>query len=101
MAHLRDVCDPDAHMTGAAHRGSLRKARSPAFFLAIAMACGIPQAAHAQDVDPTSPNSSVSSDWIVTLGAWGNFSPEYSGSNRYDLGGSPIIDFADSDRGNG
>ncbi len=93
MAHLRDVCGPDAHMTGAAHRGSLRKARSPAFFLAIAMACGIPQAAHAQDVDPTSPNSSASSDWIVTLGAWGNFSPEYSGSNRYDLGGSPIIDF--------
>lgn len=37
--------------------------------------------------------ASASSDWVVTLGAWGNISPEFSGSNHYDLGGSPIIDF--------
>lgn len=37
--------------------------------------------------------ATASSDWVVTLGGWGNISPEYSGSSHYDLGGSPIVDF--------
>jgi outer membrane protein len=37
--------------------------------------------------------ATASSDWIVTLGGWGNISPEYSGAKHYDFGGSPIIDF--------
>jgi MipA family protein len=37
--------------------------------------------------------ASASSDWVVTLGGWGNISPEYSGSKKYNFGGSPIIDF--------
>lgn len=66
-------------------------------FLAAVVSCIAPHAALADgpfDNSIANPTiATASSDWVVTLGAWGNISPEFSGSSHYDLGGSPIVDF--------
>ncbi len=76
-------------------RGSI--AASAVVLLAIMLTCGEAEGALAQDVSPSATNSTFAayastSDLIVTIGGWGNISPEFSGSSRYDIGGSPIID---------
>ncbi|HML27293.1 MAG TPA: MipA/OmpV family protein [Hyphomicrobium sp.] len=74
-----------------------RRTVATAGLLALLVACGSAGAALADgpfDNSIANPAiASASSDWVVTLGAWGNISPEYSGSSHYDLGGSPIVDF--------
>ena len=35
---------------------------------------------------------STSTDWVVTIGGWGNFAPKYDGSDDYVFGGTPIVD---------
>lgn len=77
--------------------GVRRQAVFSAARVAAAIVCLAPPAARADGPFTNSianpAIATASSDWIVTLGAWGNISPEYSGSSRYDLGGSPIVDF--------
>ena len=34
----------------------------------------------------------ASSDWVVTIGGWGNFAPKYDGSDDYVFGATPIVD---------
>ncbi len=85
-----------AHVRG--RSGPLKAlAAGPAALLAIAAACCGPRAALADgpfenSILNSAGASASSSDWIVTIGGWGNISPEYSGSKHYDLGGSPILD---------
>jgi MipA family protein len=72
----------------------LAKVRLVAAILAVSVGAS---EALAQDVSPSATNSTfaayaATSDLIVTIGGWGNISPEYSGARKYDLGGSPIID---------
>lgn len=63
--------------------------------LAAAFVLSYAQLLHAQDTITNSSGvtAAASSDWIITLGGWGNLSPEYDGSRHYDFGGSPIVDF--------
>lgn len=54
-------------------------------------ACAFPRTCIAQNAaQEGSPSSSPG--WVVTIGGWGNFAPEYEGSDEYVFGGSPIID---------
>ncbi|WP_290986942.1 MipA/OmpV family protein [Hyphomicrobium sp.] len=84
----------------AARRRNIRRYRSVASvfsLFSIAMTFGGALAARADDYSPRETNSTFAayastSDLIVTIGGWGNISPEYSGSKHYDFGGSPIID---------
>ena len=34
----------------------------------------------------------ASTDWVVTVGGWGNIAPKYDGSDDYVFGGTAIID---------
>ena len=34
----------------------------------------------------------TSTDWVVTIGGWGNFAPKFDGSDDYVFGGTPIVD---------
>ncbi len=94
MAHDRD-CPEGAAIPACV--GARRRAVSSIAFLSVALICGAPSAAFADGPFTNSianpAIATASSDWIVTLGAWGNISPEFSGSKHYDLGGSPIVDF--------
>ncbi len=75
--------------------GSGTHMRVCAALFGFAAALSTAQIAFAQDSGANSPDvaaAAATHDWIVTLGGWGNVSPEYSGSSHYDFGGSPIID---------
>ena len=54
-------------------------------------ACAYPQLGVAQEATQRSAPSS-STDWVVTIGGWGNFAPKYDGSDAYVFGGNPIVD---------
>jgi hypothetical protein len=34
----------------------------------------------------------TSTDWVVTIGGWGNIAPKFNGSDDYVFGGTPIVD---------
>lgn len=69
----------------------MAKRMASAAFVAIGIACCFassvaagPDAGASGDIRPSA--------WIVELGGYGIFEPEYLGSNRYSLGFKPIID---------
>jgi MipA family protein len=60
--------------------------------LAIALAASAcPQMSIAQEA-AEKYQVPTSSDWVVTIGGWGNFAPKYDGSDDYVFGGTPILD---------
>lgn len=99
MAHVGGMAVPEIRgVPFNRNGGSAARRSTQAVFLTVllatAIACGVPQAAGAQDAhaDPfVAPAGS--SPWIVTVGGWANISPDYSGAKNYDWGGSPILDF--------
>lgn len=63
--------------------------------LSVVFVLNYAQISRAQDASTNLPHvaAAASSDWMITLGGWGNLSPDYDGSRHYDFGGSPIVDF--------
>ena len=103
MARMLGASDPASSVFYRTTRtgGDRSRAVMPfyAALLGSAVVCSTAQMAFAQglkDLNANSPDvaaAAATSDWIVTLGGWGNYSPEFDGSRHYDFGGSPIIDF--------
>ena len=63
-------------------------------FVAVGMVCCLAssEGAAAASADAGSIDEVRASAWIVELGGYGVFEPEYLGSKRYSLGFKPIID---------
>lgn len=54
-------------------------------------AAAYPQMCIAQEATQKTQTAS-STDWVVSIGGWGGFSPKYQGSDDYVFGGTPTFD---------
>jgi len=72
--------------------GHVKAATVRAGILAFALAAtAYPQMSIAQEATQKY-QVPASTDWVVTIGGWGNFAPKYDGSDDYVFGGTAIID---------
>jgi hypothetical protein len=58
----------------------------------FASAWGYAQTSIADEAAPQHNQSASSSDWIVSLGAWGGISPDHLRFSHYEFDGWPIVD---------